>query len=119
MFWKHSKKDTKLLLNATLLLFAAYAFSYGHAWKEGNIEMLPANTVGVFAGVERNEVNTIVANLDAREKDIVAREQALVYAQASDTRMFIVTVTMGAGLLGLILFNFYLDFHRRKNIAEQ
>lgn len=120
MFWRHSKSDIKSLLTATLLLFSAYAFLIGQSWKNVLTEelYLTANSVGVYAGVEENEINTLVAELHEREKAIEARENAVIsrVVVTDDTTLLFVTI-MGAGLLGLILLNFYLDSRRRISFA--
>jgi hypothetical protein len=122
MFWKYSKKESKSLLVATLLLFSAYALVLGVAWNNVVFEefSLTANSVGVFAGVQKNEVNSLVAQLDAREQSIEAREQALLdNRRGFDDRTLLFITLAGFGLLGLILLNFYLDTKRRRNFAPQ
>jgi hypothetical protein len=120
MFWKYTRSETKLLLNATLLLVATFALFIGQSWKvvleqERN---LTANTVGVYAGVEANGVNTRVASLDKREKELDARELALVEANLKTTKNTLLGVmVLGAGLFGLILLNFYLDSKRRTSLT--
>ena len=74
-----------------------------------------ANSVGVFAGVEENEVNALATQLDARERALNAREEALLTAQSSTTdELTLLLLTLsGFGMFGLILLNFYLDGRRR------
>lgn len=123
MFWKHSRRDTALLLNATLLLASAYAFVILEAWNDVTVvpymENMVANSVGVYAGVEENEVNGIVAQLDAWEEELAQREDTLVRAEQKTNDRYplrIITV-IGFGLLGLILLNFYLDAKRRVSLT--
>jgi len=121
MFWLYTKKEFKLLLNTTLLLFATFALLLGQSWSKAleHESELTANTVGVYAGVEENEVNTLVAQLDEREKVLNARELALNISQnSSDKKVLILITLVGGGLLGLILMNFYLDAKRRMSLAS-
>lgn len=120
MFWRHSKSETKSLLSATLILFSAYAFLIGQSWKNVITEELQitANSVSVYAGVEENEINTLVAQLHEREKTLEARENAIASRSvvADNTTLLLVTI-IGGSLLGLILLNFYLDSRRRTSFA--
>jgi hypothetical protein len=121
MFWKYTRSETKQLLNATLILFAGCALFVGHSWNVvvEQERSLTANTVGVMAGVEDNGVNTFVAQLDAREKELDALELALVQANSSsDRNMLIGVMILGASLFGLIMLNFYLDSKRRMSLVE-
>ncbi|HCC04849.1 TPA: hypothetical protein DEP58_00910 [Patescibacteria group bacterium] len=121
MFWLYSKREIKLLLNTTLVLFSAFALLLGQSWSIAlqQDSDLTANTVGVYAGVEENGVNTLVAQLDEREKMLDARELALTTSQGSGDRKVLLLITlMGSGLLGLILMNFYLDSKRRKSLVS-
>ncbi len=122
MFWKHSRKDTALLLNATLVLASAYAFVILQAWNDGypsqHMEEMTANSVGIYAEVEENEVNGLVAQLDAWEEELTAREATLLRAEQTNERYPLLLITVvGFGLLGLILLNFYLDTKRRVSLA--
>lgn len=120
MFWLYSKKEGKLLLNATLLLFASFALLLGQNWQalEERDAQLTANTVGIYAGVPENEVNTLLAQLDEREKVLEIREEAILQTEnTSDRKTFILMLVVGSGLLGLILLNFYLDSKRRNSLA--
>lgn len=120
MFWLYTNKELKLLLNMTLVLFAVFALMLGQSLKVLHTQelALSANTVGVFAGVQENEVNTIVAQLDARESELDAREAMLLRTQySSDRRVLLFMFLIGGGLLGLILVNFFLDSRRRMSLA--
>lgn len=121
MFWQYSRKEVKLLLVATLMMFSGYALVVGYGWQAATEQSvdLAANTVGVFAGVQQNEVNSIASQLDAREKELDAREAVLNNAPAyvvDKTTLLLVTM-VGIGLLGLILLNFYLDSKRRDSLV--
>ncbi len=121
MFWVHSTHEIKALLVASLLLFSGFAFTIGSSWHATATHalLLPANSVGVFAGVEENEVNALATQLDARERALNAREEALLTAQSSTTdELTLLLLTLsGFGMFGLILLNFYLDGRRRMSIA--
>lgn len=123
MLWRYSRKDTKVLLLATLLVFSGYGLLLGQSWRTlAPVAPSPtttlANTVGVFAGVPENEINTYVAALDAREAALDAREASLeTRAAPVDRRTLSIVSIGGAGLLGLILLNFYLDTKRRVSFA--
>ena len=123
MFWVHSTSETKALLVATLLLFSGFALVLGNAWHEVALKdlNLTANSVGVFAGVPGNEVNTSVAELDARERELAQREEALLVSQSSvaydEITLLLLTIS-GFGMFGLILLNFYLDSRRRMSLSQ-
>jgi len=123
MFWAHSTRELKALLVATLMLFSAFALVAGGSLHNVALKYYEqtANTVGVFAGVKENELNTYVAELDERERVLVAREEALLASQSSsansDITLLLLTLS-GFGMFGLILLNFYLDSRRRISLAQ-
>ena len=122
MFWHCSQKDMKVLLLATMFVFSGYALLLAGDWAQvSRTEVaLEAQTVGVYAGVQANETNVLVAKLDAWEEDLEARELALGQAtqkNSTDTRTLFLVTIIGSGLLGLILLNFYLDSTRRRSLA--
>jgi hypothetical protein len=116
MFWRYSLKDTKLLLNLTLLLFSAFAVFLGRSWNivsetESNVI---ANSVGVYASIEENEVNGLLAQLNEKEKELNEREIAIVEKENRNEKETLLWISLiGFGLFGLILLNFYLDFKKR------
>ncbi len=121
MFWKYTIKDTKVMLNATLLLFSVFAFFVGYGWKHAfeTGQMITANTVGVYAGVEKNEVNTLMAQLEKKEKELDAKEMALVQRQNDYDKYTLGLISLvGFSLFGLILLNFYLDYKKRLSPAQ-
>lgn len=120
MFWKYTRSETKLLLNATLLLAAAFALFVGQNWQMmlEQERYLTANTVGVYAGVEDNGVNSLVAQLEEREKELDARELALVKSNTLSNRNTLLGMMLtGMALFGLIMLNFYLDSKRRMSLV--
>jgi len=116
MLWQYTRRDTKVLLVAVLCTFSAYGFLIGQGWTSRTTDVaITANVVGVFAGVDANAENTLLAQLQEREHALEMREAMAVDRVASgtdDTTLFIVTI-VGLALLGLILLNFYLDSKRR------
>lgn len=120
MFWERSRKEMKMLLVATLLLFSAFALVITNSWVALYTEnsSLPANSVGIYASVQENGVNTLAAQLDAKERELNAREQAIIQLETkNDTIPLLLVSLTGLGLFGLILLNFYLDSKRRLSIA--
>jgi hypothetical protein len=121
MLWRYSRKDTKVLLLATLLLFSGYALLLAQDWQQALVTrpVLTASTVGVVASVNENDVNRYTAALDARARELDAREAALTgnNSVSTDTTTLLTVSVIGIGLLGLILLNFYLDHKRRLSLA--
>jgi hypothetical protein len=119
MLWRYSRRDTKVLLLATLLVFSGYGLLLGQSWRtelRTNPSQVTANTVGVVAGVPENEVNTYAAALDERARTLDAREDAIMRASEASSTLRYVTFG-GLGLFGLILLNFYLDHKRRMSLG--
>jgi len=121
MMWQYSRRDTKFLLLATLLVSSGFGLMLSQNWQTRAEYPVPqtltANSVGILASVPPNEVNTLASQLEERERDITAREAILARSAREDTRTLAVVSLMGAGLLGLILMNFYLDNRRRHSLA--
>ena len=113
----------KVLLVATLLLFAGYGLLIANDWKHtADVGSQAANSVGVYAGVPEQEINRRLAQLDEREAVITERETAMAQAetrraQETDDRTLLFISLTGNGRLGLILMNFYLDTQRRKSLT--
>jgi hypothetical protein len=95
----------------------------GQSWRVIDRTQVPliAGTIGVYAGVEDNGMNSLASQLNARAAQLDQREAALASAQqratSDPTTLFVVTM-IGIGLLGLILLNFYLDSRRRMSMAK-
>jgi hypothetical protein len=119
MLWCYSRTNTKVLLLATLLVFSGYALLLGQGWQAAARTQvnLTGEAVGVLAGVEPNSVNTYMNQLDERARALDAREAAIVSQSTTDTRTLLAVTLVGAGLLGLILLNFYLDSKRRMSLT--
>jgi hypothetical protein len=78
-----------------------------------------ANVVAISAGIPSNEYNTIVAQIDAKEKELNARETALVAreggvstATGNNPLAFYALGAVTALLFVLLLLNFYFDWKR-------
>ena len=90
------------------------------------IEYLANPTVGVFAGVPPNELNTITAELTAKEKALNDREAAL-QAREIKARDYGVTPDYSTYILSAILFilttlivlNYALDWARERKIRNE
>jgi hypothetical protein len=120
MLWQYSRKDTKVLLLATLLVFTGYGLLLARDWQTARYHdaMLTAQTVGVFVGVPENPVNSYMTQLDERARELDAREMALADASGANTQTLTLITLIGIGLLGLILLNFYLDGKRRLSLQD-
>ena len=123
MVWQYTRRETKTLLVATMLMFSGLSLMIAAEWRsEGLHHGQTANTVGVFLGVEENEYNTLATQLDQRSRELDAREALLLESQAArattDQSMLFLISVVGLGLLGLILINFYLDAHRRRYLGS-
>jgi uncharacterized iron-regulated membrane protein len=122
MMWQYTRRETKLLLLATLLVFSGYGLILSQNWQVAQQDELRASQVatpvGVLAAVPENEVNTLVQQLQSKEEELAVREAELLRAGSrTDTKTLALVTIIGAGLLGLILLNFYLDMRRRHSLA--
>ena len=117
MLWHYTRHEMKVLLITTLCVSAGCALVASHTLHKEPAGDLSANTVGVFAGVAPNVVNTRMDELDARERALSAREAALTTAAPTSARWIVVEIVAGVMLLGLLLLNFYLDHRRRVHIV--
>lgn len=122
MLWMYSRRQSKVLLLATLMVFTGYAFLLSAGWYSylHTSRTMSAQTVGVFASVQETEMNRMARDLAVREGALTEREQALARAEAGspDGRMLTYMTVGGGALLCLILLNFYLDLKRRYIIVR-
>jgi hypothetical protein len=122
MMWQYTRRETKLLLLATLLVFSGYGLILSQNWQavqrsEVRSDQV-ATPVGVLAAVPENDVNTIAQQLQTKEQELAVREAELLRAASrTDSKTLALVTVIGAGLLGLILLNFYLDMRRRHSLA--
>lgn len=117
MLWHYTRHEMKVLLITTLCVSAGCTLVVSHVVQREPIDDLSANTVGVFAGVAPNVVNTRMDELNARERVLNAREAAYTTVGPVSTRLLFVEIVVGMALLGLILLNFYLDHRRRVHVV--
>lgn len=124
MMWQYTRRESKVLLLATLCTFSGYGLLVANDWRaleEKQATSQLAQSISVFAGVEQNQINTMSAELDARAQELAVREAALLAAESSssqqDRTVLLIVTLVGLALLGLILFNFYLDSKRRVSLA--
>jgi hypothetical protein len=90
---------------------------------DGALNYLATAAVGVFVGVEPNELNTLTAELSAREQELAAREAALREREiatrdfgigdSSDYSTYILSVILFV-LTSLIVLNYALDWNRAR-----
>lgn len=122
MMWRYSRRESKLLLLATLLMASGYALFLADGWHEYMRGVpLTANSVGVLVSIEDNGINTLAAQLQERELQLQEREAALVAASAqprTDSTVLLLLTVIGFSLLGLIMLNFYFDSKRRMSLAQ-
>lgn len=120
--WRYTRHESKLLLIATLFLFAGYGVLVAADWQASGTTVfnLTASVVGVNASIAGTTENTIAAQLKQKEHELDKREAALLESQAallSPSRGLLLTTIGGFLLLVLILLNFYLDTQRRLSLA--
>jgi hypothetical protein len=120
MMWQYTRRETKFLLLATLFVFSGFGLMVS---KDVDVRLMStparitASTVGVVASVPQNPTGTLAAQLEAKEQELALREATLARAGQADTRTLAIVGGMGAGLLSLILLNFYLDTKRRHSLV--
>lgn len=80
------------------------------------------SVIGLYASVEPNEYNTLAQQLEEQKTELdkqklqIEQEKAQLQQEREDSSdMAIVYITsIGALLLTLVLFNYFLDWRRRK-----
>ena len=80
-----------------------------------------SSTIGVSVSIAPNPFNTAAEQLQEKERalsvkenDLKQKEEQTVKEKSGLERFNIYLLAGGGFLLGLILFNFYLDFRRKK-----
>jgi fucose permease len=79
--------------------------------------------VGITAEVPSNQYNTLAQALKERDTAVTEREKLLAEKEATvlreqkeaNAKISFLVIGIGSVLLGLILFNFYLDAKRKKD----
>jgi hypothetical protein len=121
MLWRYTRRDTKLLLLATLCVFSGYAYMLAEDWRMVREEhaSLPVSAVGLYASVSETDESRIAQELREKERELLAREAVLQNAEKkrSDSLMLWYASGIGGILLALILLNFYLDYVRRRSLV--
>lgn len=119
----HSLLRISVVTVALLLMFDSGILSPVTRTLSDNTITYLANSVGVYAGVESNEVSELTAQLTARERELEAREAALrdreITARSFETdaganiSTYVLSVFLFI-LTSLIVINYVLDFTRSR-----
>lgn len=124
----HASLRVALLVSACALVFDSGLISpVTKQFSDNAVEYVASTAVGVFVGVEPNELNTLSAKLSAREQELNAREAALAEREiatrdfgigtTTDYSTYILSVILFI-LTSLIVFNYVLDWRRaRKSVS--
>jgi hypothetical protein len=120
----HQILRTSLLVTAFVLLFdGGFIVPVSKHLSQNAVEYM-ANSVGIMAQIEPNELNVITAELTRREQELNARESALREIEARDFGNS-ETNDMSVYVLSLILFfltvlilaNYILDWRRSTRLS--
>jgi hypothetical protein len=113
-----------MALVATVLAFSSGAIVSDTAYFASSAERYLANTVGMYASVPANEVNTLNAalteragELERREREIDARAREGSFI--TDPRTIYALSAILLIQLVLILANYAFDFRRAKLLTQQ
>ena len=119
----HSLLRVSLLVTAFLLVFeSGLLHPRTAALFQSTASYLSANAIGVFAGVEPNEINRLAAELAERERILAAREAALnepspardfPAPRQSDLSTYLLSVILFI-LTVLVVLNYILDWQRMR-----
>lgn len=118
----HSFLRVSAVVCAIALLFDGGFIVEDTASLSQNTQHYLANAISVSAGIEPTELNTLTAQLTERQRELDAREQAIVereivlqknptVATGSNFSTFLISVTLFI-LLALIILNYGLDYAR-------
>jgi hypothetical protein len=108
------------LLLASVLVFQSGLLSSTTRELSRNATLLIGNTVGVFASVPQNEINTLSSELQKRGEELDRREReidARVRGNTSDQMTTLVLSAILFLLLVLIVINYILDFLRTRRLT--
>lgn len=112
---------------ALLLLFESGLVHQSTAYLALNTHYYLAQAVGMSAGVEPNELNSLTAELTKQQRDLAAREAAisereieigLASGQNPNETSTYVLASILFILLVLIVLNYTLDYIRAKQVRE-
>ncbi len=115
-----------LLIGACALVFDSGIVSpLTKKFSDSALTYMASSAVGVMLGVPENEINTLTAQITARERELDAREAALSereisvrdFGEAStrDYSTFILSSILFI-LTSLIILNYVLDWNRMRRI---
>lgn len=115
---------------ALILLFDSGILSPFTAEISQNTQLYLANAVGVGASVQPTEINTLTAQISARDRELDAREAALSEREISvgmntastgtspDYSTYILSVLLFI-IIVLIVLNYALDFARERRLLYE
>lgn len=129
--WYHSTLRVSAVILAVTLIFDSGLFNPVTAELSQTTQSYLANAVGVTVGVAPTELNTITAELTARERALEEREAALEQreidvgvarqsgsvAAGTNTSTYILAALLFVILLLLVL-NYAMDFARARRLQE-
>jgi fucose permease len=121
---KNKLKITILSLELSCVISLLFFFGY-HISSLGPKEFAKQMglAVGITAEVPSNQYNTLAQALKERDTAVTEREKLLAEKEATvlreqkeaNAKISFLIIGIGSVLLGLILFNFYLDAKRKKD----
>lgn len=124
----HSLLRISMVVVAVALVFDSGLFSPVTKQLSSDTKLYLAQAVGMYAAIEPNELNTITAELTAREQELAKREAALTEREiAVDLDQSPATsTTMSTWVMSLLLFiilvlvilNYILDFWRGRQLLQ-
>ena len=124
----HSVLRVAMAVVATVLVFDSGLFSPVTKQLSLNTQQYLGQAVGVYAGVESTELNTITAALTEKEQSLAEREKTIeqreieVGLATGSTRgvdsTFILSVLLSI-ILVLIIINYILDFRRGRLLTKE
>ncbi len=119
----HRLLRISLLVVAVMLIFdGGFITPVSKTLSENTYTYLASGAVGVFVGVEKNEINTLTAQITEKTKELDEREQALrqreiaardFNSSGTDYSVFILSLILFVLTL-LILVNYFLDWRRTR-----
>lgn len=125
----HSVLRVSALATALLLVFdSGMLVPVSKQFSDRAVEYLASSVVGVFAGVQSNELNEITGQLTQKERELDAREAALKEREIAardfgaserpDYSTYVLSAILFV-LTVLILLNYALDWARVRNLYAQ
>ena len=108
-----------LLLGSSLSLLVAFSLSTPSVLVSSSRSMM-AQVVGMSAGVQPNEYNTLATQLAQKEEELKTREARVVEIQSNSSQSnatLVATLSLGLSvvLFLLLILNFYFDMRARRD----